>query len=1040
MLSLCLALGTTMVAFDFSGSGKSEGAQVTMGHNEAGDLEVVLYHLLENKEISEFVLWGRGMGAATALMYESKTSALSNCSCGPDPLMKRRSKKSREPSIRALILDSPFADLKHLIDDMVSRSRRQQPLKILGKVNSRRVKRCVQTKAGFNVESISPVTSARSCFLPAAFVAPNKGGNDARRIHDYYAGEKSMLTIEADTSRATCPPLLCHFIVTFLRKHLSDVAPIEATRQVNPSELPWENQGHLSNPTLEHQLMASSQEVDYQGQQGQSQYDIISSCIDKSIEAQKLIRSGESQAASTSFAYEATGFDFESSNQIETDISSLANGSSATYGTGTLLPPAHNRHSMDHLAGVNQSAASPRPSSRTRGMRHSMSHFGDRDYSPSSSYRRRSHSGSGGSRYRRGRHRRGRHRRESFRASRSMSPRPSMKEGAGMDYEGYLSEENGNSDEMEDEADYRPSSPCSKSRKRLVQSCSSPRRMYTDGGDENSSDSETDDFDEKDMPKDSEKFQLVRDSEDEVRMGSLAETLSQDSPSQDGGSIVGGGGDGASVGGNSRASRASYTSRASRASRGSISRRGYGGSDLHSRGSRRSIPKRNYRQDMPFSDTDEESLTDDSMDHQSTRDELQRMVQMENEKLLLKTMQSLVRMVHPMFQQQPQQAGGSGVSPSDLAGGEMVKTEADEDLLSEETDVLPMLKDVEKTVGADGVALLNIGGKTYTYEELMTSMASMAAYEQQVEMLKSQLQSSGVKPIEDTVALDEAKDLLKAALRRLFDGDDKAQDDFDKWDTYIRFHPEHIKQENNWKAEWLERNHSKNCAAADELRGVIPSDIYSSSLEGLIAKGLDTKIAKRVWENKVLWWCRSTPDRIAKTHEADLKIKYSISGLDLRELRAVFSMCPSQFENDLNGAKKAFLDGLLEKLKELVALEDAGKLSPAQKLHPVYARQKEPLFDPKEAAVAPSLVRSEAFDPTPLPSFRVNPNSEGGDDITFVEEKRRTAPASAAKKRNDKADASKLIGGFFADLGNSRGCKERSLASIQMDHKIKIIT
>ena len=47
MLSLALTLGATLVAFDFAGSGQSDGEYVTLGAFEKDDLQVIsLYRLV----------------------------------------------------------------------------------------------------------------------------------------------------------------------------------------------------------------------------------------------------------------------------------------------------------------------------------------------------------------------------------------------------------------------------------------------------------------------------------------------------------------------------------------------------------------------------------------------------------------------------------------------------------------------------------------------------------------------------------------------------------------------------------------------------------------------------------------------------------------------------------------------------------------------------------------------------------------------------------------------------------------------------------
>lgn len=78
-----------LFCFDFSGSGKSEGDYVTMGLYESQDLEEVVNYCSNILKSSKIILWGRSMGAVTAILYSS-----------------------RFPSkIQCIILDSPFSNL-----------------------------------------------------------------------------------------------------------------------------------------------------------------------------------------------------------------------------------------------------------------------------------------------------------------------------------------------------------------------------------------------------------------------------------------------------------------------------------------------------------------------------------------------------------------------------------------------------------------------------------------------------------------------------------------------------------------------------------------------------------------------------------------------------------------------------------------------------------------------------------------------------------------------------------------------------------------
>jgi hypothetical protein len=62
-LTCLLALGVAVFAFDFAGSGKSDGDHVTLGYYEREDLMCVVAHLRATDVVSTIALWGRSMGA-----------------------------------------------------------------------------------------------------------------------------------------------------------------------------------------------------------------------------------------------------------------------------------------------------------------------------------------------------------------------------------------------------------------------------------------------------------------------------------------------------------------------------------------------------------------------------------------------------------------------------------------------------------------------------------------------------------------------------------------------------------------------------------------------------------------------------------------------------------------------------------------------------------------------------------------------------------------------------------------------------------------
>lgn len=180
-LSYLLSLGVAVFAFDFAGSGKSEGDYVSLGYYEREDLSCIVAHLRATNVVSTVALWGRSMGAATALMFGE-----------------------RDPSIAGMILDSPFADLTQLCEEMVEKAR-EQGLIVPGIVVSlaiRFLQSSVKKQAGFNIKSISPIAHADKCFIPALFVAGEHDDfikkHHSEELHAKYAGDKNLIVVEGD--------------------------------------------------------------------------------------------------------------------------------------------------------------------------------------------------------------------------------------------------------------------------------------------------------------------------------------------------------------------------------------------------------------------------------------------------------------------------------------------------------------------------------------------------------------------------------------------------------------------------------------------------------------------------------------------------------------------------------------------------------------------------------------------------------------------------------------------------------------------------
>ncbi|KAF8819471.1 putative protein c14, partial [Cardiosporidium cionae] len=169
----------TLFSLDFSGSGQSEGEYVSLGWWEREDLATVIKFLRNCGETSYIGLWGRSMGAVTALLHGH-----------------------RDPSIAGMVLDSPFANLRLLAEELVEQflSTKLPRFVVFSALGMLRL--AILNKANFDIDHLSPADYVDRCFIPALFVVsdndtfilPHHGCD----LHAKYAGEKQIVTVKGD--------------------------------------------------------------------------------------------------------------------------------------------------------------------------------------------------------------------------------------------------------------------------------------------------------------------------------------------------------------------------------------------------------------------------------------------------------------------------------------------------------------------------------------------------------------------------------------------------------------------------------------------------------------------------------------------------------------------------------------------------------------------------------------------------------------------------------------------------------------------------
>lgn len=134
----------TLFTFDFAGCGLSGGDYISLGWWERDDVAMIIDHLRENRRVNTVALWGRSMGAVTALLHAD-----------------------RDPSIAGLVCDSPFSDMSKLVNELAYRFTKIPSFLVtpaLKLINS-----TIKSKAGLDVYKLVPIKHVENSFIPALF-------------------------------------------------------------------------------------------------------------------------------------------------------------------------------------------------------------------------------------------------------------------------------------------------------------------------------------------------------------------------------------------------------------------------------------------------------------------------------------------------------------------------------------------------------------------------------------------------------------------------------------------------------------------------------------------------------------------------------------------------------------------------------------------------------------------------------------------------------------------------------------------------------
>lgn len=202
-------------------------------------------------------------------------------------------------------------------------------------------------------------------------------------------------------------------------------------------------------------------------------------------------------------------------------------------------------------------------------------------------------------------------------------------------------------------------------------------------------------------------------------------------------------------------------------------------------------------------------------------------------------------------------------------------------------------------------------------ENITTSILPAHLYaEKNLEVLRSQLQSRNIKPLE-FIPLNSIKEEIQALSDAANNGLPYDDSRLDYLLACMEINEEYVIEKKNALTLWVEKLQGYITECVTIMRSYIPKDILSSSISTLEARGVNKSIASHIMTKKCLWLIRMHPAAIDKLHEADLISKYNTEAqnLDIVEMVAIYGSIPKKFTNDSRGKKKEWRDRMEDTMK-----------------------------------------------------------------------------------------------------------------------------
>jgi len=240
VLEVAAAAGCALLVFDFAACGKSQGDYVTLGLREADDvrsvLDFVVREFFGQEAAPKVFLWGRSMGAVSALLYhhqqsrrpgkddddgkkkakrnDARSQVVDDSSDGPAPL-----------DVVGLVLDSPFSSIQQLVEDVRKRALPRTPRCCVSCVVCA-LRRSTRKRAKADVMSVSAIRAAESASAPALFLAANADAlapppTHARFLAGVYGADCELIDFDG-AHNSPRPKHVYDAVLAFLLYRLDD--------------------------------------------------------------------------------------------------------------------------------------------------------------------------------------------------------------------------------------------------------------------------------------------------------------------------------------------------------------------------------------------------------------------------------------------------------------------------------------------------------------------------------------------------------------------------------------------------------------------------------------------------------------------------------------------------------------------------------------------------------------------------------------------------------------------------------------------------